>query len=106
MCTVYAIRHKPTGLCMPALRAGFSYWEPTTDDHTGLRPRLMFTLKSAQNALSAWLQGQWKRNQGTSYDWEGIPEGYDEVVVSGPKQPRRREDMEIVVLSLEETRHA
>lgn len=102
MSTVYAIRHKPTGLCMPAMPAGFSYWEPETDNHVGLRPRLLFSLKSAQNALSAWLQGQWKRHQGTDYSFEGIPEGYDEISVKDPKRPRRREDMEIVALSLEE----
>lgn len=104
MDTVYAIRHKPTGLCMPALpHGGYTYWNPLRDDHTLLRPRLMFTLKSAQNALSAWLQGCWKREQGTSYDWEGTPDCYDEMLVNAPPAPRRREDMEIVVLKLEET---
>lgn len=102
MSTVYAIRHQPTGLCMPALSGGYSYWEPTTANHEGMHPRLFFTLKSAQNALSAWLQGQWKREQWSGYDWEGIPDGYDKMTIKKPPAPRRRDDMKIVVLDLTE----
>lgn len=92
---------------MPQLSgAGYSYWEPTRDNHDGLRPRLFFTLQSARNARSAWAQGCWKRDQGTSYDWEGTPEDYDDVTVNEPPVPRALLDLEIVALELTEVGHA
>ena len=104
--TLYALRHAATGLCMPALNgAGYSYWEPTRDDHTNLRPRLFFTLKSAQNARSAWAQGCWKRESGAGNNWE-CPESYDEVVINDPPTPRALADLKIVTLELMEFGHA
>ena len=105
--TLYALRHKATGLCMPQLAGGgYSYWEPTTDDHAGLRPRFFFSRRSACNARSAWAQGCWKREQVTSYDWEGIPDGYDDMVINKPPAPRALADLEVVVLELTEVQHA
>lgn len=105
--TVYALRHTATGMCMPQLKgAGYSYWEPTLDDHAGLHPRIFFSLQSARNARSAWAQGCWKREQGTSYDWEGTPDGYDEMSVAAPPVPRALLDLEIVKLTLMEATDA
>lgn len=100
---VYALRHVATGLCMPQLRgAGYSYWEPTTDDHTHLRPRLFFSIQSARNARSAWAQGCWRLDRGTTYDWEGTPDCWDEMFIDKPPVPRALGDLEIVTLELKE----
>lgn len=104
---IYALRHKATGLCMPQLNGGgYSYWEPMTDNHAGLRPRLFFSLQSARNARSAWAQGCWKREQCTTYDWEGTPDSYDDMVVNAPPVPRALTDLEIVTLELTEVDRA
>ena len=52
--------------------------------------------QSARNALTMWLQGTWERHQGTSVDFEGAPDGYDDMKPNKPPVERRREDMEIV----------
>jgi hypothetical protein len=102
---VFAIRHKPTGEWMPhrlnRTPGGWSHWIPgdELDKPHDANPRLFFTLQSARNALTMWLQGKWKRDQGTSYSFDG-PEGYDEMTVNAPPVPRTRGDMEIVELEL------
>ena len=104
---VFAIKHKPTGKWMPTrlnkIYGGWSYWEPTSQDraHDENR-RLFFTRRSAQNALTAWLMGEHRRESGTTYDWEGIRDDYDHHIIEKPKVPRLREDMEIVRLELRE----
>ena len=99
---LYAIKHTPTGAVMPQRAgAGHSYWEPT-ENNEGKHPRLFFTLKSAQNALTAWLSGEWKREVGTNIDWEGNSEGYDELMVDTPAIPRVRSDMAILVFKVAE----
>lgn len=112
MNTVYAILHKPTGAYMPSRmsrsnRGGWSNWipGPAPDGWGGCdgydkNPRIFFTLRSAQNALTAWLQGVHKRSQGVSYDWEGTPDDYDDLSIEPPPVPRVRTDMEIVPLQL------
>lgn len=100
MCLVFAIRHIRTGLCMPNLGKGYSYWEPLLDNHKSLYPRILFTRKSAQNVISAWAQGLWKRNTDISVDWEGVAEGYDNIYVDNPKLIRCKTDLEIVSLTL------
>lgn len=102
---VFAIKHKPTGKWMPArlnkAPGGWSYWDPTDDAPAhDKNPRLFFTLRSAQNALTAWIMGEHRRESGTTYDWEGIPEGYDNHIIDEPKVPRSREQMEIVRMEL------
>jgi hypothetical protein len=87
--------------------SGWSYWIPGPapegwagcDGHDK-NPRLFYSLRSAQNALTMWLQGVWKRDQGTTTDWEGIPDGYDDMKVNEPPIKRKREDMEVVELEL------
>jgi hypothetical protein len=80
---------------------GWSYWEPTDPVCTN-HPRVFFSKRSAHNALTAWLMGQHRREYGTTYDWEGTPDGYDNHLVDAPKIPRHREDMEIVAMLLTE----
>jgi hypothetical protein len=100
---VYALRHVATGLCMPQLNgAGYSYWEPTRDDHSTSHPRLFFTKRSAQNARSSWAQGCWKRDQGVSYDWEGVLDAHDDTYTTDPTVPRALADLELVALKLTE----
>jgi hypothetical protein len=107
MLKTYAIRHIPSGKWMPARlnssSGGWSHWEPTTDEKPyDSLPRLFATLRSAQNALSAWLNGKHYRRQGTYYDWEGIPDSYDELTVEAPEVSRVRSEMEIVPMLLKE----
>lgn len=109
---VWAIRHKPTGAWMPsrmfrASSGGWSYWIPGPapegwagyDGHDK-NPRVFYSLQSARNALTMWLQGTWERKSGTTVDWEGIPDGYDDMHVNAPPMERKRGDMEIVELCL------
>lgn len=106
--SVFAIRHIPTQEFMPCRmnkgHTGWSYWSPGNrgDPPYDRNPRLFFSRKSATNALTMWLQGVWKRDQGTSHDWEGIPDGYDELTSNTPPIPRNREEMEIVEFKLME----
>lgn len=104
---VYAIRHKPCREWMPARMnksgAGWSYWTPgSTDDKPfDAHPRLFFTLQSARNALTMWLQGVWKRDQGNDGgSYFNPPEYYDEMTVNAPPTPRVRANMEIVWFDL------
>lgn len=90
---LWAIRHKPTGHCLPEptgrMGRGGSHTEPSAD----LPPRLFRTELGAKRALTAWLRGKFTRSG--SRDWEtGLwEEDYPDVtLVAG----RRAEDMEIV----------
>lgn len=100
---VYAIRHKPSLEWMPARMnksgAGWSYWTPGNADDKPFdaNPRLFYTLQSARNALTMWLQGEWKREQGNDGgSYFNPPEYYDEMTVNASPIPRVRADMEIV----------
>lgn len=96
----WAIRHKPTGLYLPAsneknepISRGFTYLEPSDR-----LPRLFCSEVRARKALQAWLKGQWF----TSYsagDWNGGPEpdGIDHKPIAG----RRGDEMEVVRLLLQ-----
>lgn len=98
---LYAIRLKGTNKYLPARlkRRGFSYDVPT-EMRIGLPPRLHPTLRGAQNALTAWLQGEWV--QETTYSGEWGDEADVEVYPKEPPIPRKREDMEIVIFTLNE----
>jgi hypothetical protein len=107
---VWSIRHKPTGAWMPSRMyrsGGWSYWNPGyahpeygVEKPFDQNPRIFFTLQSARNSLTAWMQGQWESRQVTTVDWEGIPDGYDDLTTNEPPVERKREDMEIVELEL------
>ena len=99
----FALKHSATGRLMPALmarsgRGGWSYWNPASVDRSehghGSAPRLFETLRSAQNARSAWAQGYHKREAWSGYDWEGIPDGEDNHVIEDAG--RKLTDLEIV----------
>lgn len=100
---VYAIRHKGTGRFMPAqvhrTAGGWSYWDPfaVVPNYSPAcsAPRLFFTKRSAQNALTAWLQGEWQREvRHASSMFED--DSWDELVPQAPIHSRYRVDMEIV----------
>lgn len=107
---VFAIRHKPTQAWMPTrmfktIGRGWSYWTPG-DSSEGLdgfdkNPRIFFTKQSARNALTAWLGGRWVQGKVREGDWET---GYYTVdgdpAPTRPPVERKREDMEIVMLTL------
>lgn len=97
--TYYAIRHIPTGHFLPATarRRGFTYDEPS---HPGLFPPRMFTsLGAAKVALTWWLKGHTSVHRSGSSDWG---DDYDEYWHTEAKVERRREDMEVVALALQE----
>lgn len=105
--TFFVLRHVATGRVMPAQmsrsgRGGWSYWNPASADRSehghGTAPRLFETLRSAQNARSAWAQGYHKRESGTTYDWEGTPDGYDDHLIEDAG--RKLTDLEIVAIEL------
>lgn len=92
---------------MPAMmarsgRGGWSYWSPSSADSSqhgyGTVPRLFETLRSAQNARSAWAQGYHKREAWSGYDWEGIPDGEDNHIIEDAG--RKLTDLEIVRMEL------
>ena len=101
MFEVWAIREKGTEKYLPAMKRGricvrgFTSTEPTE----GVPPRLFPTKRSVENALTAWLQGQWEMHQIQS-GW------YDEDVDTYPEpkavEGRKRELMEIVKFNLTE----
>lgn len=103
----FVLRHKATERLMPAQmsrsgRCGWSYWNPASADRSehghGSVPRLFETLRSAQNARSAWAQGYHRRESGVTYDWEGTPDGYDNHLVDDAG--RKLTDLEILVVEL------
>lgn len=108
----FAILHIPTGEYMPSRMfrgssGGWSHWipGPEPDGWCGCRgfdknPRIFFSLRSAQNALTAWLMGIHRRESGVTHDWEGIPDGFDDHIVDAAPVPRVRGDMEIIPLQL------
>lgn len=109
--TVYALRHKSTGLYMPSRmgrtsRAGWSHWEPLwqhTPQHKphDTNPRIFFSEKSARNAQAMWEAGAWGRVY-EPLDFS-IPNGFVEEVGLAPSRgihPRAKGDLEIVLFSL------
>lgn len=102
---VFALRHKPTGNWLPATRygKGASFDEPLPLAKCPRGPRLFFNYQSARNALIAWLQGQYSKvspdfNLGQIFSDDNVRYAYT------PIQSRKREEMEIVEFSLQETR--
>jgi len=96
----YAIRHKPTGRFMPETCKGYSYWDPL-HLNGAYPPRLFVKRRSAANALTCWLSGNWSRITGTeSEGWE-YP-SYTVVLGTQPEPVlgRNRDDMEVVEMSL------
>jgi hypothetical protein len=96
--TAYAIKLKGTDKYLPILwrkRCGFSRTEPT-NEHL---PRLFPSLRSAQNGLTAWLQGEFK----TEITRSGFY-GEDEDVYTVPYkvEGRERGKMEIVKMVIRE----
>lgn len=95
----YAIKHKPSGLYLPAARGrngrGFTWVEPD------LKPRLFARAQDAKCALAQWLKGQ-LTVRATSSDWEQPDIMDDEIWEYTPVPSRIPEDMAIVAMSLKE----
>lgn len=94
----YAIKLKNTNKYLPILwrkRYGFSHTEPTNEQ----LPRLFPTLRSAQNALTAWLQGKFETRTETSGMFgEDVSIYVEAIKVEG----RERKNMQIVTFTLRE----
>jgi hypothetical protein len=102
MIIVFAIRHKPTGLFLPATNAkgrvaqrGFTHREPSA----GL-PRLFLGERAAKAAMRCWIQGAWENDYGVG-DYYTSP-GELQGCSPRPRPDRKAEEMEIVRLSLTE----
>lgn len=108
---VFALRHKATGLFMPAKMSrtgarGWSHWSPGAmedgapyDKH----PRLFFSRKGADNSRALWAAGVHVRHCGaTSGTPDNPPEYYDETTIIAPPIPRHRDDLEVVAYELKE----
>ena len=93
----WAIRQKSTGAFLPARKngRGYSFDEPSFDF-----PRLFKSELSASRALSAWLQGQFKRKFYTR-EVGGWPEDV-EYIIADKVDSRDPHDMEIVEFILNE----
>lgn len=92
---LFAIRHKPTGFFLPQHkgRAGGSWIEPTES----ALPKLFHEERHAKGFLTTWLRGGV-----TAREYQTFEGNYDVDIVETPQPHRRREDMEIVALRLEE----
>ena len=91
----YAIRHRRSGKFLPAQGSwGFTRTEP--ESPARVPPRLFIDKGRATQALNWWLRGESFEHKSDSSDME-----YTEVEIRTiPKPDRRRDDMEIVVISL------
>jgi hypothetical protein len=102
--TVYTLRHVETGRYMPQVMGrstrGWSWWEPK-EFAVKNNPRIFYSLRSAQNARSAWAQGPWRMEDLTGSDgyFSAGDEGC-EVVPVNPQFPRKLDDLEIVEFQL------
>jgi hypothetical protein len=98
MIYAWAIRQKSTGAYLPARKNGRGY----SFDEPGFGfPRLFKSERSARNALTAWLQGEWKLEWHTKYDDAWGPDDY-QTLVQNKVETRDASDMEIVKFLLVE----
>ena len=108
---LYAIRHKPSGRLMPAVKGRGStalnfhrdgFEQEFTRHKLRKEPRLIVQRIAAQRALAAWLKGEWVQHTtgGTSY----FEDDYDVYSAPPDKPPvdRKAEEMEIVPFLLSE----
>ena len=94
---VYAIRQISSNHYLPSfapssIRNGYTWTDPDPMENGGpTGPRLFPSLRSAQNALTAWLQGIHHRILDQDF------EGNEDIGMAVDRSPlRHREDMEIV----------
>lgn len=104
---VYTLRHKATGKFMPARMyrtsaAGFSFWNPYETRPGWVphepNPRVFFTRQSAKNAKAMWEAGEWRKRFG--------PDEFIGIATDTPENPRAKDDLEIVVMTLRERKNA
>lgn len=100
----FAIRHKATGLFMPAqmfrsASRGWSTWVP--GDACGYggynkTPRLFESRIRALRSIIAWAAGPWTAPMETDGDWESGYYQYQGTPCPSGKKTRSRDDLEIV----------
>lgn len=98
---LFAIRHKPSGAFMPEPKGrcmrGGSHLEPEKD----VMPRLFHSERSAKAALTQWLRGKHVADYDWDYDdYSGKEYKYQCGTNIIPQPHRKREDMEIVPVSI------
>ena len=98
ICTYWIIRHKPTGRVLPA-RVPATHYD--FDCNHAPEPRLFMTERAAKNCATCWAQGAWEQETRTKRDgWEMPSYTYLAEAVPKPVEGRRREDLEIVPVTL------
>lgn len=98
----YAIKHKPTGMYLPEVinsGRGYTYTQPAS---LAVRiPRLFLSQRGTEQALRAWLQGEWHVHRRRRTDLPDPFGDYDEELeIQVPRVERRAEDMDIVQIML------
>ncbi len=92
----YAIRHRPSGYFLPAQGSwGFTRTEPLHPSKAP--PRLFIGKGRATQALDWWLRGESYEHRSEDDDMSGTQQVFLKTI---PRPNRRREDMEIVVVTL------
>ncbi len=102
----YMVRHKESGDYMPELRRGrgYTHWNPSTKSMPQMAkligvPRLLPSRRTAQRVIVQWAAMPNARYSGyTSYD------GEDDYDISIKDDGRKKEDLEVVEVSIEEVK--
>lgn len=103
---MYAVRHKPTGWCLPRptghMNRGGSFVEPTEriEGKLNTYPRLFETQRAAKNYLVQWLRGKHHAIKEYESDDYGRMYYYTAGAEVEAEPGRVREDMEIIVVNL------
>lgn len=103
--TYYMIRHKATGEFMPQLKGkGYSHWNPDScNNHISNRkltgtPRILASIGVAKRVIAQW--------NCLPNAYNHFRQGYDgdsDLVIDVKEDGRKKEDLEIVIVNIEET---
>lgn len=103
----YMIRHKASGEFMPQTERnrGYTHWNPSTPDTslsekrlTGT-PRLLPSLRKARKVIS-----QWYHMPNAFNNFRGSYLGDDEAIVDIKPDGRKKEDLEVVEVDIQEVK--
>lgn len=101
----YAIKHKPTGQCMPQMvfkaSGGWSSWTPGALGNTNPAPRLFCERASAVRAAAAWAAGSWSADMETYSSFDEPEYSYRGTPYPTKVDGRRFEDLEIVEVEMD-----
>lgn len=102
--TLYVVRHKATGRCLPqSFTKGSTWWEPEQAPPTGAWPaadvpRLFLTERAAKNFIIMWAKGRAVTRRQEFY-FEGQPDDSERLEWE-PVPGRSRDQLEAVQIYL------